>query len=102
MNLIKELEGIQEKQAGIKEKTTSMVGKLNSMLVPMGYTVIAINGHTRGRRPKLAIPGLTTNGAHRGRKSMSAEEKAAVSKRMKAYWAKRRKEKKATAKAGDK
>jgi len=43
------------------------------------------------RRIKL-LQGAVPDGARRGRRSVSASERLAVSKRMKAYWSKRRKE----------
>ena len=45
------------------------------------------------RRGRGRDPAVTTTATRRGRRSMSAAEKAEVSRRMKAYWARRRKAK---------
>jgi len=40
-----------------------------------------------------SVPGLPPAGKRRGRKSMNAEEREEVSRRMRKYWANRRKQK---------
>jgi hypothetical protein len=69
--------------------------KLNRAIEALGGTV----GKRRGRPPKALSTGRTETripgGAKRkGRPPMSATEKKAASKRMKAFWAARRKAKK--------
>ncbi len=46
------------------------------------------------QRIGAGLPGLSQTGKRRGRKSMSAEERVEVSKRMRRYWAARRKQQK--------
>jgi hypothetical protein len=46
-----------------------------------------------GRRERGGAPAVTATATRRGRRSMSTAEKAEVSRRMKAYWARRRKAK---------
>jgi hypothetical protein len=45
------------------------------------------------QRIGAGLPGLLPAGKRRGRKSMSAEERVEVSRRMRKYWAARRKQK---------
>ena len=72
--------------------------KLNRAIAELGGTVTK----RRGRPPKnpLAVPIAAANLAPpvpktRGRKKMSAAQRKAQSLKMKAYWAKRRKQSKA-------
>jgi hypothetical protein len=46
---------------------------------------------TLRRAPSPPLPPSPSSGKRRGRKSMSADERKEVSKRMKKYWANRRK-----------
>jgi hypothetical protein len=48
----------------------------------------AVNG--TGRRQRSSSAKVVARGAKRGRRRMSAAERKAVGRRMKAYWAKRR------------
>ena len=56
----------------------------------------AANGTGGGRRPSSA--GAVTRGAKRSRRQMSATTRKAISAKMKAYWAKRKKEAKISSK----
>jgi len=59
---------------------------------------VAVEAPKRRGRPPKAASAKKVAKKKRGRPEMSAEARKAVSERMRKYWAKRRKEKKAAAK----
>jgi hypothetical protein len=109
--LVKTVETLATQKEELASKEKELVETLNAALVRMGYRVVPVaggvlTGQRRGRPPaagKVRAPTGARVGAgrKRGRRPMSPAERNVVSRRMKAYWAKR---KKATAKkpAGEK
>jgi hypothetical protein len=90
---------LDEKRA-LQAKEQAVLRDLNAALNGMGYQVIPLgsaNSSTSRRGPITRTAERSTT--PRKRRGMSAAARKAVGRRMKAYWAKRRKEK-AGAKSG--
>ena len=80
---------VKEKQA-VDAKTKTLLGELGTALRGIGYRLVPIRSASpslRGMQSEVAFDGGTPR---RTRRRMSAAARQAVSRRMKAYWAKRR------------
>ncbi len=99
--LIKLVETLASQKEELATKEKDLVETLNAALTRMGYRVVPVaggvlTGRRRGRPPgsRSGGPGSAAKVSQprkRGRKAMSAAERSAVSRRMKAYWSKRKK-----------
>ena len=98
--LVKTVETLATQKEKLVTKEKELVETLNAALTRMGYRVVPATGIARvrrrgrppgsrsARRTRMSKAGQPRK---RGRRAMSAAERKAVSRRMKAYWAKRRK-----------
>ncbi len=99
--LVKTVETLASQKDELATKEKDLVETLNAALTRMGYRVVPVAGGVLSGRRRGRPPGGRSGGPgnaekvrqprKRGRKAMSAAERAVVSKRMKAYWSKRRK-----------
>lgn len=82
---------LKEKQA-IQQKEAALLTNLGAVLNSMGYQLVPMNsGGAVGRMKAGARRSIQTVAPKAKRKPMSAAARKAVGRRMKAYWAKRRK-----------
>jgi len=98
--LVKTVETLATQKEELATKEKELVETLNAALRRMGYQVMPVAGgvvtvRRRGRPPgvgrvKAAGKPGTGKGRKRGRPPMGRAERSAVSKRMKAYWSKRK------------
>lgn len=99
--LLKAVGTLATQKEELATKEMELVDSLNSALKRMGYRVVPRAGgiltdKRRGTRPgsrsgATASVSQARRPRKRGRRGMSAAERSAVSRRMKAYWSKRRK-----------
>lgn len=99
--LVKTVETLATQKDELATKEKELVETLNAALTRMGYRVVpvaggVVTGKRRGRPPgsRSALASSVSQarpGRKRGRKAMSAAERNSVSRRMKAYWSKRKK-----------
>lgn len=99
--LVKTVETLATQKEELATKEKELVETLNAALTRMGYRVVpvaggVVTGRRRGRPPgsRSGGPGSAAKVGRprkRGRKAMSPAERSAVSRRMKAYWSKRKK-----------
>lgn len=97
--LVKTVETLATQKEELATKEKELVETLNVALRRMGYQVMPVAGgvvtvRRRGRPPGSkkgkAVTEPSAKGRRRGRRSMSTAERNSVSRRMKAYWAKRK------------
>jgi hypothetical protein len=98
---VKAVGTLATQKAQFETKVKELLGTLDAALRPIGYRVVpvaggVVTGKRRGRPPgsRSAVAASVSQarrGRKRGRKAMSAAERSAVSRRMKAYWSKRKK-----------
>jgi len=81
--LVKSVQNLVAERQAVAAREKQLVLRLGAALVKIGYRVVPMgpDGAARPRRRR---------GRRRGRRGMSAAARKAVSRRMKAYWAKRR------------
>ncbi len=99
--LVKTVETLATQKEELATKEKELVETLNVALRRMGYQVLPVaggilTGRRRGRPPGAQkmreVSGAQARARRkRGRRAMSAAERRVVSRRMKAYWSKRRK-----------
>jgi hypothetical protein len=82
-SLVRSVQGLLAEKEAVAAKEKQLVVRLGAALMKIGYRVVPMDSGApeRPRRPR---------GPRRGRRAMSAAARKAVSRRMKAYWAKRR------------
>jgi hypothetical protein len=97
---VKAVETLATQKAQFETKVKALLETLDAALRPIGYRVVPDaggirTGRRRGRPPGSRKGKVVTEpkakGRKRGRPSMSSAERNMVSRRMKAYWAKRKK-----------
>jgi hypothetical protein len=99
-SLVKTIEVLATQKAEVATEVKELIETLDAALRPLGYRVVpaaggVLTGRRRGRPPGSKKGKVVTEPKAkrrtRGRRSMSAAERNSVSRRMKAYWAKRKK-----------
>ncbi len=95
--LVKAVGALASEKEDITGRVESLIGSLGSELERIGYRIVPMDGvlpgKRRGRppgRPAAANASPAQAPKKRGRPAMSAAERRAQSRRMKAYWAKRK------------
>ena len=83
--LVKAVESLVAEKEAVAGKEKTLVAVLNSALGRMGYQVVAVDRGVPARRGSRQAGRIS-----RRRKPMSTAARRAASRRMKAYWAKRR------------
>jgi hypothetical protein len=89
------LEALMAERKAVAVKESRLVATLNTALRQIGYQVVPVLDETRGQSSVRARDrrGSDTDTSKRARRRpMSAAQRKAVGRRMKAYWAKRRAE----------
>ena len=99
--LVKMIETLATQKEEVATKLKELVETLDAALRPMGYRVVpeaggVVTGKRRGRPPgsgqaRAATKPQPKAGRKRRRPPMSRAERNVVSRRMKAYWEKRKK-----------
>ena len=81
--VVKSVQRLVAERQAVAAREKQLVLRLGAALVKIGYRVVPMDSGApeRPRRPR---------GPRRGRRAMSAAARKAVSRRMKAYWTKRR------------
>jgi ABC-type transporter Mla subunit MlaD len=85
--------GTAEKRARTWIGQRQQIAKSLANIRDTANSLLSELGHDAQRAVKRGRKALTTSPGRRRRSGMSAAQRAEVSRRMKAYWAKRRKEK---------
>jgi hypothetical protein len=97
---VKAVETLATQKTQFETKVKELLGTLDAALRPIGYRVVPEDGGVLTARRRGRPPGFKkgkvviepkAKGRKRGRRAMSAAERSIVSRRMKAYWSKRRK-----------